>query len=55
LYNNLGQQVYNTKLQHDGGSILKHIESGVALANRGYRLLLLGDNNVRLTTTIIKN
>jgi hypothetical protein len=55
LYNNLGQQVYNTKLQHDGGSVLKHIELGVTLANGGYRLLLLGDNNVRLTTSIIKN
>ena len=55
LYNNLGQQVYNTKLQHDGGSVLKRIELGVALANGGYRLLLLGDNNVRLTAAIIKN
>jgi len=55
LYNNLGQQVYNTKLQHDGGSVLKHIQPGVALANGSYRLLLLGDNNVRLTAAIIKN
>ena len=55
LYNNLGQQLYNTKMQHDGGSVLKHIQPGVALANGSYRLLLLGDNNVRLTTTIIKN
>ncbi len=55
LYNNLGQQVYNTKLQHDGGSVLKRIELGVALANGGYRLLLTGDNNVRLTAAIIKN
>jgi hypothetical protein len=55
LYNNLGQQVYNTKLRHDGGSVLKHIELGIALANGGYRLLLLGDNNVRLTAAIIKN
>jgi hypothetical protein len=53
LYNNLGQQVYNTKLQHDGGSVLKQIELSVALANGGYRLLLLGDNNARLTTSII--
>ena len=55
LYNNLGQQVYNTKMQHDGGSVLKHIQPGVALANGNYRLLLLGDNNIRLTVSIIKN
>jgi hypothetical protein len=55
LYNNLGQQVYNTKLQHDGGSVLKHIQLSIVLANGSYRLLLLGDNNVRLTTSIIKN
>lgn len=55
LYNNLGQQVYNSKLQHDGGSVLKRIELNVTLANGGYRLLLLGENNVRLTAAIIKN
>lgn len=55
LYNNLGQQMYNTKLQHDGRSVLKHIEPGVALASGSYHLLLLGDNNVRLTVNIIKN
>jgi hypothetical protein len=55
LYNNLGQQVYNTKLQHDGGSVLKHIQPDATLANGSYRLLLMGDNNVRLTTAIIKN
>lgn len=55
LYNSLGQQMYTTKLQHDGGSVLKHIQLSTVLANGSYRLLLLGDNNVRLTTTIIKN
>jgi hypothetical protein len=55
LYNNLGQQVYNTKLQHDGGSVLKRIQPDGTLANGSYRLLLLGDNNVRLTAAIIKN
>lgn len=55
LYNNIGQQVYNTKLQHEGGSVLKRIELGIALASGGYRLLLMGDNNVRLTAAIIKN
>ena len=55
MYNNLGQQVYNTKLQHDGGSAIKHIQPGVDFASGSYRLLLQGDNNVRLTTSIIKN
>jgi len=55
LYNSIGQQVYSSKLQHDGGSVLKQIQPGVALANGNYRLLLLGDNNIRLTVSIIKN
>jgi hypothetical protein len=55
LYNSAGQQVYNSKLQHDGGSVLKQVQPGVFLANGNYRLLLLGDNNVRLTVSIIKN
>ncbi|MBL7701765.1 MAG: hypothetical protein JNM14_05915 [Ferruginibacter sp.] len=55
LYNNLGQQVYNTKLQHDGGSAIKRIQPDATLANGSYRLLLLGENNVRLTAAIIKN
>lgn len=55
LYNNLGQQVYNTKLQHDGGSVLRRIQPDVTLTKGAYRLLLLGDNNVRLTATIVKN
>lgn len=55
LFNSAGHQVYNGKLQHDGGSALKQIQPGIALANGNYRLLLLGDNNVRLTVSIIKN
>lgn len=55
LYNSIGQQVYNSKLQHDGGTVIKQIQPGIALANGNYRLLLLGDNNTRLTVSIIKN
>lgn len=55
MYNNLGQQMFNIQLQHGGGSALKQIQPGVVLANGSYRLLLLGDNNVRLATTFIKN
>lgn len=55
LYNSAGQQVYNSKLQHDGVSVLKQIQPAVALANGNYRLVLLGDNNTRLTVSIIKN
>lgn len=55
LYNNLGQRVYNTNLQHDGGSALKKIDVNVALARGNYRLLLLEEKGVRLTISIIKN
>lgn len=54
LYNSAGQQLYNTQLQHNGGSVLRNIQPGISLASGSYRLLLLGDNNVRLTAAIIK-
>ena len=54
LYNNLGQKVFGTTLQHSGGTatktiVLEHI------ANGAYELLLTGENKVKMTKRIIKN
>lgn len=55
LYNNLGQNVYQTPVYHTGGTAFKIIPLSKALANGTYRLSLTGMNSERFITQIIKN
>lgn len=55
LYNNLGQNVYQTLVHHTGGTTFKTIPLSKALANGTYRLSLTGINGERFITQIIKN
>ncbi len=55
LYNDLGQQVYQTTIYHTGGTVFKSIQVGKALANGTYRLVLIGIGGERFVTQIIKN
>jgi len=55
LYNNLGQQVYQTSVYHTGGNAFRIIPLSMALANGTYRLSLAGINGERFITQIIKN
>lgn len=54
LYNDLGQQVYQTPVYHTGGTAFKIIPLSNSLAKGTYRLLLTGKNNERFITQIIK-
>jgi hypothetical protein len=54
LYNNLGQQVYETQVNHTGGTAFKIIPLSKALANGNYRLLISGKNKEIFVTQIIK-
>jgi len=55
LFNNLGQRVFSTQVQHSGGSATKTIVLGHTLINGIYQLLLTGGNGVKITERIIKN
>jgi hypothetical protein len=55
LYNNLGQKIYSTPLKHSGGSANKNITLSMNISTGTYRLVLIGEYNDGLTTTIIKN
>jgi len=55
LYNNLGQNVYQTQVYHTGGTAFKIIPLSKALANGTYRLSLAGMDGERFITQIIKN
>jgi hypothetical protein len=55
LYNSMGQKVFSTPVQHSGGSATKTIELGNALPGGVYQLSVTGENNLKLTSRIIKN
>lgn len=55
LYNNLGQKVFSTSVQHNGGSSTKNIVLGNSLLSGAYQAVLTGEGNVRITKSIIKN
>jgi hypothetical protein len=55
LYNDLGQQVYQTPVYHTGGTVFKSIQVGKSLANGTYRLVLTGIGGERFITQVIKH
>ncbi len=54
LYNELGQQVLSTQVEHAGGTATKIITANNALVKGTYQLLLTGVD-IKLSVTIIKN
>jgi hypothetical protein len=54
VYNNQGQMVYSTQLQHAGGSATVPVTLVNALSKGMYKLVLTG-NNIRITNNFIKN
>ena len=55
LYNSVGQLMFSTKVQHNGGSVYKPIALGNSLAGGTYQLQFTGDNGVKITTRIVIN
>lgn len=55
MYNNLGQKVFSTQLQHAGGTATKTIAVDNALMKGTYQLVLVGENGDKLSSRIIKN
>lgn len=55
LYNNHGQKIYSTSLEHGGGSATKNLSLDINIPTGSYRVVLMGAHNEHMTTTIIKN
>ncbi len=55
LYNNLGQQVFSSSLQHQGGAATKRVSLNNAVANGIYQLVLSSDNGIQINKRIVKN
>jgi len=53
LYNSQGQQVFTTAFEHGGGSATKNIQPG-NMPGGTYRLVLLSEQHIPMTTTIVK-